>query len=83
MANLNKKQIQSIESILFDLEKAEKFLLKETTIIAVERSVTSDKENTWKSGDRVATTFNKNVGNDLCYLYNAKERLNLFLKSNK
>lgn len=83
MANLTKKQVQSLESILFDLERVQKFLLKDSTIVATETKLTSDQENTWKCGNRVATTFNKNIGNDLCYLYNAKDRLNSFLNSNK
>lgn len=74
---LNKKEKQSLESVLYDLKRAKNYILKDNTIIAGKTNITSMPENTYlnkKDGEQIVV-FNKHIGTELCYLYNAIERL--------
>lgn len=74
---LTKKDRQSLENILFDLEKVERFIMADKTIVAKISNLTNAKENTWVNQEtgESAYTFNKQIGSDLCYLDNAIRKI--------
>lgn len=77
-----KKDKQKLENILADLKRTRDYILKDSTIFASKSSCTAMPEHTYinkKDGHQI-TVFNKHIGNNLCYLYNAIERLEYLLK---
>ena len=81
---LKKKQKNQLNSILNDLERTKKYLLKDSTIVAGITTITSMPENTFinKKTNETAVQFNKHVGTELCYYWNAVNSLNIFLENN-
>ena len=78
---LSKKDAAKLNAILGDLNKVKNYIQKESTIIAGKTNITSLPENTYinkKTGEQIIE-FNKNVGTELCYLYNAIEKINYLL----
>lgn len=80
---LTKEAEGKLQNIVIDMQKAEKFLLKDSTIIGTISNLTHAKDCTWTNAatGQAAGTFNKHIGNDLCYLNNAIRSLQHFLTS--
>lgn len=72
-------------NICNDMQKAESFLLKETTIIGVKSNLSHAPEHTYinKANGEQMGIFEKRMGNDLCYLNNAIRSLKYFLTNNQ
>ena len=74
---LAKKQKSDLISMLSDLERVKHYIVKDSTVVACKTSITSMPENTYlnkKTGEQIVT-FNKHIGTELCYLYNAIDKL--------
>jgi len=82
---LTKKQINSLESILIDIDNVQKYLLDDKTVVARITSITAMPKDTFvnKLTGETAVQFDKHVGTKLCYLHNAKRNLKHFLEANK
>lgn len=82
---LTKKQQLELNNILNSLNKVQNFILKKDTIIGHITTLEHGDENTWinKKTNEKMFTFTKEIGNDLCYLYNAKNNLINFIENNK
>lgn len=80
---MNKKLKSTLESVLSNLETANKFIQKDSTIVAVETSLTAMLDETYinKMSGKAAATINKKAGSDLCYLSNAIEKIKWILES--
>ena len=82
---LTLKQKSQLQTIFNNMQKSELFLLKDTTVIAIKSNLTNAKEDTWinKATGENSYQFNKQIGNDLCYLYNAIGSMQNFLNNNQ
>lgn len=72
---LTKKQIKSIESILYDMERTQKYLLKDSTKVLMQAISSAEQTYINKKTGIEYSEFNKHIGNELCYLYSAISRL--------
>jgi len=81
---LSKKQKLQLEQILIDIEKTERFLMKDSTLIAIKTNITAFPIDTFlnKETNEKYVSFTKNAGSDLCYMNNAKTALKRFLETN-
>lgn len=77
---LNKKERQTLQDILYSIEKAETYIKKNDLIIAHEMTITCLPEHTYKnSNGKTICEVNKEIGSNICYLYNAVRNLKRFL----
>jgi hypothetical protein len=75
------KDRKQLNNILGHMRKANDFLMKESTIIAVKSNATCMPEDTFinKKTGETCHIFTKQIGNDLCYLFNAINLLESFI----
>jgi len=80
---LTKKQIKSIEGILSDMERTEKYLFKDSTKILIQSRSTPEHTYINKKTGIEYAEFNKHIGNELCYLYSAIGKLKNLMNEQK
>ena len=71
---MNKKDSKRLYAILEDMEKTQEYLLKPTVHVGVENKCPNGLSYTNRDGISI-DSINKYVGSNLCYLYNAINRL--------
>ena len=75
MKNLTQKQRKDLEKILSDLKTAKKYLLKDETLVCRKtRGAPYGTDYVNKTGEGIGS-MNKQIGTDLCYLYNSIDAL--------
>jgi hypothetical protein len=78
MAKLSQKQESKLRGILAELETGIDFLKRAD--LHVMRETNSTTTDVWAGPDgKRAYSMNKDIGSNLCYLYNAKQHLEQFL----
>jgi len=76
---LNKKELEFLNNVLKDLNKAQNYLLKENVVVGSIVKSGNGLSYFNKQGEAI-DVYNKVVGIDLCYLYHAKNNLEKILK---
>lgn len=79
---LNKKEKLLLNSILKDLYKAEEFILRQEIRLCRVDQMPYGTSFINKEGKSLSE-INKHVGSDLCYMYNAIDRLQNLLKESE
>jgi hypothetical protein len=79
---ITKKEKKNLENILYDLERVKSYILKDKVIFVIKSSLGAMPEDTYfnKKDGHTITSGNKHIGTELCYLYNAVDKLTWFLK---
>ena len=79
MANLTRKQRQSLETILYHAKRAEKYIKQPTVAIARKGGMASTTLHCVNQQGTVLYEIDKEIGSDLVGLYDAVRSLERFL----
>lgn len=76
---LSRKEKDLLLSALNDLSKAEKFILNDKTILGCRHKTIYGDSFINKNGEAIGV-YNKHIGSDICYLFNAIRSLKNILE---
>lgn len=74
----SKKDIKIINEVIISLKKAKDFILRKDVYFCMETKSIISNTYTNREG-RGLTSFNKEIGSELCYLYKAIDSLELLI----
>lgn len=82
MAKLTAAQERSIETVMYHLNRANEYLMKESTVVAQRQSMATTTLDYTNAQGEVITSVCKDIGSDLAGLQMAMQYLQNFVKMN-
>lgn len=82
MPKLTAAQVRSIETVLYHLDRANKFINEDKTILAIKKSHATTTLDFLLPDGTPATAIDKDIGSDLCGLQDGIHYLKNFLTMN-